>query len=117
MTLLRSRRAASPHRAVAKATPAARPIAAPTRAAWRRGQDFSYGVGPYSRFEHLQPVHAQLINLQFIAEGYAWQASIAEGHAHLHRAEGNAETARRQLREPAELIAVGQPLDVDRCLA
>ena len=62
-------------------------------------------------------MHAQLINLQFIAEGYAWQASIAEGHAHWHRAEGNAETARRQLRELAELFAVGQPLDVDRCLA
>ena len=50
--------------------------------------------------------------------GSAWQASIAEARAHLHRAEGDAETARRRLREAAELFAAaGQPLDVDRCLA
>ena len=51
-------------------------------------------------------------------KGSAWQASIAEARAHLHRAEGDAETARRRLREAAELFAAaGQPLDVDRCLA
>jgi DNA-binding SARP family transcriptional activator len=51
-------------------------------------------------------------------KGTAWQASIAEARAHLHRAEGDGETARRQLREAAELFAAaGQPLDVDRCLA
>jgi DNA-binding SARP family transcriptional activator len=51
-------------------------------------------------------------------KGSAWQASIAETRAHLHRAEGDAETARRRLREAAELFAAaGQPLDVDRCLA
>ena len=51
-------------------------------------------------------------------KGSAWQASIAEARAHLHRAEGDAETARRRLREAADLFAVaGQPLDVDRCLA
>jgi DNA-binding SARP family transcriptional activator len=50
-------------------------------------------------------------------KGSAWQASIAEARAHLHRAEGDAETASRRLREAAELFAVaGQPLDVDRCL-
>ena len=51
-------------------------------------------------------------------KGSAWQASIAEARAHLHRAEGDAETAHRRLREAAELFAAaGQPLDVDRCLA
>ncbi|MFL6048036.1 MAG: ATP-binding protein [Propionibacteriaceae bacterium] len=51
-------------------------------------------------------------------KGSAWQASIAEARAHLHRAEGDAETARRRLHEAAELFAAaGQPLDVDRCLA
>ena len=51
-------------------------------------------------------------------KGSAWQASLAEARAHLHRAEGDAETARRRLREAAELFAAaGQPLDVDRCLA
>jgi DNA-binding SARP family transcriptional activator len=51
-------------------------------------------------------------------KGTAWQASIAEARAHLHRAEGDGETARRRLREAAELFAAaGQPLDVDRCLA
>jgi DNA-binding SARP family transcriptional activator len=51
-------------------------------------------------------------------KGSAWQASIAEARAHLNRAEGDAETARRRLREAAELFAAaGQPLDVDRCLA
>jgi DNA-binding SARP family transcriptional activator len=51
-------------------------------------------------------------------KGSAWQASIAEARAHLHRAEGDAETAYRRLREAAELFAAaGQPLDVDRCLA
>ena len=51
-------------------------------------------------------------------KGSAWQASIAEARAHLHRAEGDSETARRRLREAAELFAAaGQPLDVDRCLA
>jgi DNA-binding SARP family transcriptional activator len=51
-------------------------------------------------------------------KGSAWQASIAEARAHLHRAEGDAETARRRLREAADLFAAaGQPLDVDRCLA
>jgi DNA-binding SARP family transcriptional activator len=51
-------------------------------------------------------------------KGSAWQASIAEARAHLHRAEGDGETARRRLREAAELFAAaGQPLDVDRCLA
>jgi tetratricopeptide (TPR) repeat protein len=51
-------------------------------------------------------------------KGTAWQASIAEARAHLHRAEGDGETARCQLREAAELFAAaGQPLDVDRCLA
>ena len=51
-------------------------------------------------------------------KGSAWKASIAEARAHLHRAEGDAETASRQLREAAELFAAaGQPLDVDRCLA
>ena len=51
-------------------------------------------------------------------KGTAWQASIAEARAHLHRAEGDAETASRRLREAAELFAAaGQPLDVDRCLA
>jgi DNA-binding SARP family transcriptional activator len=51
-------------------------------------------------------------------KGSAWQASIAEARAHLHRAEGDAETARLRLREAAELFAAaGQPLDVDRCLA
>jgi DNA-binding SARP family transcriptional activator len=50
--------------------------------------------------------------------GSAWQASIAEARAHLDRAEGDAETARRRLREAADLFAAaGQPLDVDRCLA
>ena len=45
-------------------------------------------------------------------------ASIAEARAHLDRAEGDAETARRRLREAADLFAAaGQPLDVDRCLA
>jgi DNA-binding SARP family transcriptional activator len=51
-------------------------------------------------------------------KGSAWQAAIAEARAHLHRAEGDGETARRRLREAAELFAAaGQPLDVDRCLA
>jgi DNA-binding SARP family transcriptional activator len=51
-------------------------------------------------------------------KGSAWQASIAEARAHLDRAEGDVEAARRRLREAAELFAVaGQPLDVDRCLA
>jgi len=51
-------------------------------------------------------------------KGTAWQASIAEARAHLDRAEGDSETARRRLREAAELFAAaGQPLDVDRCLA
>jgi len=51
-------------------------------------------------------------------KGSAWQASIAEARAHLHRAEGDVETARLRLREAAELFAAaGQPLDVDRCLA
>jgi DNA-binding SARP family transcriptional activator len=51
-------------------------------------------------------------------KGSAWQASMAEARAHLHRAEGDAETARRRLREAAELFAAaGQPLDVVRCLA
>ena len=51
-------------------------------------------------------------------KGSAWQASIAEARAHLDRAEGDSETARRRLREAAELFAAaGQPLDVDRCLA
>jgi DNA-binding SARP family transcriptional activator len=51
-------------------------------------------------------------------KGSAWQASIAEARAHLDRAQGDAETGRRRLREAAELFAAaGQPLDVDRCLA
>ena len=51
-------------------------------------------------------------------KGSAWHASIAEARAHLHRAEGDGETARRRLHEAAELFAAaGQPLDVDRCLA
>jgi DNA-binding SARP family transcriptional activator len=51
-------------------------------------------------------------------KGSAWQASIAEARAHLYRAGGDAETARRRLREAAELFAAaGQPLDADRCLA
>jgi DNA-binding SARP family transcriptional activator/tetratricopeptide (TPR) repeat protein len=51
-------------------------------------------------------------------KGSAWQASIAEARAHLDRAEGDSENARRRLREAAELFAAaGQPLDVDRCLA
>jgi DNA-binding SARP family transcriptional activator len=51
-------------------------------------------------------------------KGSAWPASIAEARAHLDRAEGDGETARRRLREAADLFAAaGQPLDVDRCLA
>ena len=51
-------------------------------------------------------------------KGSAWHASIAEARAHLHRAEGDGETARRRLHEAAELFAAaGQPLDVDRCRA
>jgi ATP/maltotriose-dependent transcriptional regulator MalT len=51
-------------------------------------------------------------------QGTAWQAAIAEARAHLARAEGDADSARRRLREAAELFAAaGQPLDVDRCLA
>ena len=50
--------------------------------------------------------------------GTAWQAAIAEARAHLHRAEGDADAARRRLLEAAELFAAaGQPLDADRCLA
>jgi DNA-binding SARP family transcriptional activator/tetratricopeptide (TPR) repeat protein len=48
----------------------------------------------------------------------SWQAAIAEARAHLDRAEGDEQAARRRLREAAELFAAaGQPLDVDRCLA
>ncbi|MFL5911826.1 MAG: SARP family transcriptional regulator, partial [Gaiellaceae bacterium] len=51
-------------------------------------------------------------------KGTAWQAAIAEARAHLHRAEGHRDAARRQLIEAAELFAAaGQPLDADRCLA
>ena len=51
-------------------------------------------------------------------KGTAWQAAIAEARAHLDRAEGDEDAARRRLREAAELFAAaGQPLDVDRCLA
>jgi DNA-binding SARP family transcriptional activator len=51
-------------------------------------------------------------------KGTAWQAAIAEARAHLHRAEGDRDAARRRLREAAELFAAaGQPLDADRCLA
>jgi len=51
-------------------------------------------------------------------KGTAWQAAIAEARAHLDRAEGHGDAARRRLRQAAELFAAaGQPLDVDRCLA
>ena len=51
-------------------------------------------------------------------KGTAWQAAIAEARAHLHRAEGDPDAARRWLLEAAELFtAAGQPLDADRCLA
>ena len=51
-------------------------------------------------------------------KGTAWQAAIAEARAHLHRAEGDHDAARRWLLEAAELFAAsGQPLDTDRCLA
>jgi DNA-binding SARP family transcriptional activator/tetratricopeptide (TPR) repeat protein len=51
-------------------------------------------------------------------KGTAWQAAIAEARAHLHRAEGDRDGARRRLLEAAELFAAaGQPLDADRCLA
>jgi len=50
--------------------------------------------------------------------GTAWQAAIAEARAHLHRAEGDREAARRALLEAADLFAAaGQPLDASRCLA
>jgi hypothetical protein len=48
----------------------------------------------------------------------AWQGAITEARAHLDRAEGNPDTARRRFLEAAELFAAaGQPLDADRCLA
>ena len=48
----------------------------------------------------------------------AWQGAITEARAHLDRAEGDPDTARRRLLEAAELFAAaGQPLDADRCLA
>jgi DNA-binding SARP family transcriptional activator/tetratricopeptide (TPR) repeat protein len=51
-------------------------------------------------------------------KGTAWQAAIVEARAHLHRAEGDTETAHRRLIEAAELFsAAGQPLDANRCLA
>ena len=51
-------------------------------------------------------------------KGTSWQAAIAEARAHLDRAEGDEQAARRRLGEAAELFAAaGQPLDVDRCLA
>jgi len=50
--------------------------------------------------------------------GNAWQAAIAEARAHLHRAEGDRDAARRGLLEAADLFAAaGQPLDATRCLA
>jgi DNA-binding SARP family transcriptional activator/tetratricopeptide (TPR) repeat protein len=50
--------------------------------------------------------------------GTAWQAAIAEAHAHLHRAEGDDDAAGNRLREAAALFAAaGQPLDADRCRA
>ena len=51
-------------------------------------------------------------------KGTAWQAAIAEARAHLHRAEGDHDAARRWLLEAADLFAAsGQPLDAERCLA
>jgi len=50
--------------------------------------------------------------------GTAWQAAIAEAQAHLHRAEGDVDAARRRLHEAAALFAAaGQPLDAERCRA
>lgn len=50
--------------------------------------------------------------------GTAWQGAIAEAHARIHRAEGDADAAGRRLREAAALFAAaGQPLDADRCRA
>ena len=51
-------------------------------------------------------------------KGMAWQGAITEARAHLDRAEGDLDAARRRLLEAAELFAAaGQPLDADRCLA
>jgi len=51
-------------------------------------------------------------------KGMAWQGAITEARAHLDRAEGDPDAARRRLLEAAELFAAaGQPLDADRCLA